>query len=118
MKNLSMTIPFEQGELKMFKLFICIIIFYVLSLPANISAELSSGNYEIIKLAFMNGYIHCINVEIDTIEELKEDKDKMEAFVHNAMVEYMEKVVQLNYSDPRGKSEKKNPIQSNNSMLL
>ena len=64
--------------------------------PSILSAELSNFHYEIIQIAFMNGYVDALEQDLDKIKSLKEDNDKLRRYTKLAVNKYMEKVSVLN----------------------
>ncbi len=102
MKNLKPIIVFIA---------VCMIIF-----PSSLSANLSDAQFEIIKIAFMNGYVNALKSDMDTIQALKLDEKKMEYFSRNAVENYMEKVTLLN-QDKTEKRKSKKPVYSGSNTL-
>ena len=77
--------------------------------PSTLPAELSSYNYEIIQIAFMNGYVNALETDLETIKSLKENRAKMRIYSNLAVSRYMQKVSDLNQaaikvSEEKGKS--------------
>lgn len=89
------------------RLIICFICVYAIILPANISGELSKFQYDIIELAFTNGFLKGMSIDEDTIKELLKDKKSLNDFARKEAREYMDKVVALNLSGPKEKTEGK-----------
>ena len=100
------------------KLLICFICAYVIILPTNISGELSQFQYEVIELAFTNGFLKGMSVDDEIINELLKDREKLNEFAREAAHEYMNKVVALNLTDPEGKEKpkEKKPAEISNSI--
>ena len=90
---------------------VCMII-----LPTSLSANLSDAQFEIIKIAFMNGYVNALKSDINTIQVLKLDKKKMENFSKNAVENYMEKVTLLNQGESENR-KKKRPVYNGSNTL-
>jgi len=64
--------------------------------PSYLAADLGSQNYEMIRTAFINGYVRALRLDIETIESLKTNTDDMKKFVLSEAEKYMEEVSQLN----------------------
>ena len=77
-----------------------IIFFLFFLFPSTLSAELSDFNYQIIQIAFMNGYINALEPDLDTIKSLKGNSDKLEEYSKLAANKYMKKVYELNRISP------------------
>ena len=87
--------------------------------PSSLSAELSKFQFDIIKIAFMNGYSNAIQGDIETIKVLKQDQEKLVKFSMVAVDRYMERVTLLNQDAPKKISNKKAPVNTgSNSMLF
>ena len=78
------------------KLSICLAAFCLLTFPAYISAEISASNYEIIKIAFTNGYVQGLNANSELVKDLNGNTEKIKRLAENAVSEYMDRVVELN----------------------
>jgi hypothetical protein len=89
------------------KLLICLICAYAIIVPGNISGDLSQYQYEIIELAFTNGFLKGMSIDEDIINELLKDKEKLNSFVRKAARDYMDKVVELNWSGPKERGVEK-----------
>jgi len=100
------------------KLFIGIVIIYIFLLPSTISAELSDYQFEIIRVAFTNGYTNVFEVDIETIKALREDNKKIKKFSQLAAKKYMEKVCVMNQSDPERNKDDKKVLPGSNSLPL
>ncbi len=102
------------------KLVICSICVYAIILPANISGELSSYQYEIIELAYTNGFLHGMSIDDDIVDELLKDKGKLNDFARKEAREYMDTVIALNMTDQEKreleKLKEKKPVKVNNSI--
>jgi hypothetical protein len=104
------------------KLTICLICIYAIILPTNISGDLSKFQYDIIELAYTNGFLRGMSIDEDTINELLKDKEKLNDFARKEAREYMDKVVALNQANPNleeketEKSKKKQPADVSNSI--
>lgn len=98
------------------KLCVCFAALFLLIFPANISAELSSCNYEIIKVAFSNGYIQGLFVNPEIVKSLDGDIEKLKKLVQKASSEYMDIVVALNCTNCQ-KNNSENGLQVSNSNL-
>ena len=103
------------------KLIICLICVYAIIFPGNISGDLSTYQYEIIELAFTNGFLKGMSIDDDLINELLKDKEKLNEFTRKAAREYMDTVVALNLTEEEEKgiekSKKKEPAKANNSII-
>ena len=100
------------------KIILLLIIGYLVIFPSSLSAELSTAQFEIIKIAYMNGYANAIQTDIDTIKVLKQDREILRKFSQVAVNKYMEKVTLLNRND-KGVPDKKKPTYSgSNTMSL
>lgn len=106
------------------KIIICLICLYGIIPPANISGELSKFQYDVIELAFTNGFLKGMSVDEEVINELMKDKKKLNEFARQAAHEYMDKVVALNLADPeeKGKVKEKEKVKvkekTNNSIAF
>jgi hypothetical protein len=81
----------------------------VLLLPTNISGELSKFQYDIIELAYTNGFLKGMSIDDEIIDELLKDNKRLNDFTRKAAREYMDTVVELNYDSQKEmeKSKKK-----------
>ena len=102
--------------MKNLKLIIVFLITCMIVLPSSLSAELSDAQFEIIKIAFMNGYVNALKSDINTIQALKQDQKKMKYFSRNAVDNYMEKVTLLN-QDKAEINKSKKPVYSGSNTL-
>ena len=59
------------------KIILGLIIGYMVIFPTSLSADLSKFQFDIIKIAFMNGYTNAIHGDIETIKALKQDQEKL-----------------------------------------
>lgn len=73
--------------------------------PSMLSAELSNFQYEIIQIAFLNGYVNALEPDIETIKELKEHENELKKQSKIAAMRYMKDVFAL--SMPNKKIDKK-----------
>jgi hypothetical protein len=89
------------------KIIICFICVFIAILPANISGELSKFQYDVIELAFTNGFLKGMSIDEDIINELLKDKKGLDDFTRKAAREYMDKVVKLNWPDHKEKEKLK-----------
>ena len=64
--------------------------------PTYLSAELTNFDYEIIKVAFLNGYVLALDTDLTTIKSLKDNRQKMEKYSSIVADNYMKKVYNLN----------------------
>jgi hypothetical protein len=93
--------------MKILKSIALLIIMYVLIFPTPLSAEISPSQFEIIKVAFMNGYVNAIKGDIETIIALQQDQKKLQEYSSMAVNNYMEKVTLINQKDYKGVPFKK-----------
>lgn len=75
---------------------------FLLVLPSSLSAGLSTFDYRIIKLAFMNGYIQAIENTDQNIQILRENRTILEQVVKSEVEKYMTKVSDMNKVAPAG----------------
>ena len=68
----------------------------VLLFPSNMSGHLSKDDYEMIRMAFLNGYVRALNLDIEKIKSLKENADDLKRFVLSEAEKYMKEVSELN----------------------
>ncbi len=87
--------------MKSLKIILLLIIGYMVVFPSSLSAELSTAQFEIIRIAFMNGYANAVRADLNTIKVLKQDQAKLEKFSRVAVNRYMERVTLLNKDDGR-----------------
>lgn len=102
--------------MRSFKIILLMIIGYVIIFPTSLSAELSDSQFEIIKIAYLNGYANAIEADLSTIKALKQDQEKLKKFSQVAVNEYMEKVTLLNKGDQRGINQEKAEYVGSNSL--
>lgn len=102
--------------MKSLKIILLLIIGYLVIFPSSLSAELSTSQLEIIKIAYINGYANAVQSDINTIKVLKQDQAKLKQFSQVSVNRYMEKVALLNKGDQRGINEKKSPYSVSNSL--
>ena len=74
--------------------------------PSTLPAELSNYNYEIIQIAFMNGYVSALEPDLETIKLIKENKAKLKIYSNLAVSRYMKKVSDLNQATTKISEEK------------
>ncbi len=98
------------------KLILLLIIGYLFIFPSSLSAELSNFQFEIIKIAFMNGYSNAIQGDIETIKVLKQDQEKLKKFSRFAVNQYMERVALLNRNSQEADHEKDTAVSASNSI--
>jgi hypothetical protein len=76
---------------------VCLIIIGSLLLfPSNMSGHLSKDDYEMIRLAFLNGYVRALNLDIEKIKSLKGNANDLKRFVLSEAEKYMKEVSDLN----------------------
>ena len=100
------------------RIILLMIIGYLVIFPSSLSAELTTTQFEIIKIAYMNGYANAIQSDINTIKALKKDQAKLKKFSQVAVNRYMEKVTLLNQDDQKEINEKKSENSATQSLSL
>ncbi|MGD9159166.1 MAG: hypothetical protein PVG39_12215 [Desulfobacteraceae bacterium] len=98
------------------KIIILLIIGYMIIFPSSLSAELSEAQFEIIKIAYMNGYANAIKADLNTIKILKQDSKKLKEFSQISVDRYIERVAFLNRDVQRGINSKKAVYTGSNSL--
>ena len=68
----------------------------VLLFPSNINGYLPKDDYEMIRMAFLNGYVGALNLDIEKIKSLKEHTVRLKRFVLSEAEKYMKEVSDLN----------------------
>jgi len=68
----------------------------LLLFPSNMSGHLSKDDYEMIRMAFLNGYVRALNLDIEKIKSLKGHTDHLKRFVLSEAEKYMKEVSDLN----------------------
>jgi hypothetical protein len=102
--------------MKILKSIAMFIMAYVLIFPTQLSAEITPSQLEIIKIAFMNGYVNAVKGDIETIMLLKQDQGKLKEYSRAAVDGYMEKVSLLNLKNYKGNPVNKPVTAASNSM--
>ena len=64
--------------------------------PSCLSAGLNSFQSEIIKIAFMNGFVRALYAEEQVLRTMKENRQLLEKVVHIEAEKYVEEVVAMN----------------------
>ena len=100
------------------KVFILLILGYMVIFPSSLSAELSSAQLEIIKIAYLNGYANAIQTDLDTIKSLKQNQKMLKKYSQSSVDKYMEKVSLLNKGPQLEYNEKKAEYTGSNSLSL
>lgn len=95
-----------------------LIIAYMFIFATPLSAEISPSQLEIIKIAFINGYVNAIKGDIETIMALKQNEKKLKEYTTAAVENYMEKVTVLNLKGDKGTPVNKQEKAVSNSMSL
>ena len=72
------------------------VFFLFFLLPSYLSADLTKTDYEMIRVAFMNGYIRALRLDVERIQALKRSEEDLRKFVILQADRYMEEVVDLN----------------------
>lgn len=98
------------------RLILLLIIGYLVIFPSSLSAELSNFQFEIIRIAFMNGYANAIQGDIETIKALKQDQEKLKKFSRVAVNQYMERVALLNHNNQGANQEKDTAVSGSHSI--
>jgi hypothetical protein len=83
-------------DLRKGKFVFAVIFGWLLFLPSNMSGQLSKNDYEMIRMAFLNGYVRALNLDIEKIKYLKGKADDLKRFVLAEAEEYMKEVSRLN----------------------
>jgi hypothetical protein len=60
------------------------------------NGHLSKDDYEMIRLAFLNGYVRALNLDIEKIKSLKGNANDLKRFVLSEAERYMKEVSDLN----------------------
>jgi hypothetical protein len=102
--------------MKILKSIALLIMAYMLIFPTPLSAEISPSQFEIIKIAFINGYVNAIKGDIKTIMVLKQDQKRLKEYSTAAVENYMEKVTVLNLKSGKGAPLNKQERSVSNSM--
>lgn len=76
--------------------FMGMVIFLAASLLPAYSASLSDRDERLIQIAFMNGFVTALNLDDQTLAELREDKQHLKRFVLDKAEEYVNRVEALN----------------------
>ena len=98
------------------KVIILLFFGYMIIFPYSLSAELSKAQFEIIKIAYMNGYSNAIQADLNIIKVLQQDREKLKKFSQVAVNRYMEKVNVLNQDKQKGINSKK-PVYTGSNTL-
>ena len=85
-----------MGKIKLLTVFV---IAFLIIFPSALSAELSTAQFEIIRIAYMNGYSNAMQADLDTIRALKEDQTKLKKSAQLAVNGYMEQVRIMNQDE-------------------
>ncbi len=104
--------------MKILKSIALLIMAYMLIFPTQLSAEISPSQFEIIKIAFMNGYVNALKGDINTIMALQQDQKKLKEFSTAAVESYMEKVSLMNLKNYKGDPLKKEETPVSHSMVF
>lgn len=83
------------GVLKRMIIFSCIFSLFLV-LPSYLAAGLTKDDYEMMRTAFMNGYVRALRLDIETIQSLKGNKGELKKRVISESDRYMKKVLNLN----------------------
>ena len=59
-------------------------------------SALKEGHRKIIRVAYMNGYIAALKLDLEEIRELRKDKSLLKLSVKDAANRYLERVSQMN----------------------
>ncbi|MGD9159167.1 MAG: hypothetical protein PVG39_12220 [Desulfobacteraceae bacterium] len=104
--------------MKKIKLLSAFVISFLIIFPSTLSAELTSAQFEIIKVAYMNGYTNAIQNDLETIMFMKKDHEKLKKHARVAVNDYMEKVSELNQGGMFNGNRGKRPASPSNSLSL
>ena len=83
------------GMLKRMIIFSCIFSLFLI-FPSYFAAGLTKDEYEMMRVAFMNGYVRALRLDIETIQSLKRNKKELKKFVISEADRYMKEVLNLN----------------------
>ena len=83
------------GMLKRMIIFSCIFSLFLI-FPSYFAAGLTKDEYEMMRVAFMNGYVRALRLDMDKIKALKKNKKDLRRFVLSQAERYMEEVANLN----------------------
>ncbi len=83
------------GMLKRMIIFSCIFSLFLI-FPSYLAAGLAKDEYEMMRTAFINGYVRALRLDIETIQSLKGNKEELKKFVIFEADRYMEEVLNLN----------------------
>jgi hypothetical protein len=75
---------------------LCILVFIISFWPSEVSGGLTTREYDMIKAAFINGYARALRLDMEEIESLVQDGEKMKEFVLSEADKYMQEVLSLN----------------------
>jgi hypothetical protein len=81
--------------LKRMIIFSCIFSSFLIS-PSYLAAGLTKDEYEMMRTAFMNGYVRALRLDIETIQSLKKNKEELKKFIIFEANRYMKEVLNLN----------------------
>lgn len=74
-----------------------LVLLVVFTAGAGISySALKSGFGKVIKIAYMNGYVDAVRLDLERIKELKGNADVLRDIVQASSEEYLKKVSKLN----------------------
>jgi hypothetical protein len=57
---------------------------------------MTTREYDMIRAGFINGYARALRLDMQKIESLKQDREKMKEFVLSEADEYMKEVLSMN----------------------
>ena len=115
LKVLSFNRSTNMGKIKL--LIVFVIAFYII-FPSGLSAELSTAQFEIIKIAYVNGYASALKTDLEIIKALKEDQAQLKKHAQAAVNGYMAKVSVLNKDEMASGNKNKKSISSYSSLPL
>ena len=104
-----------MGKIKLLSAFV---IAFLIIFPSTLSAELTTAQFEIIRIAYMNGYSNAIQNDLETIMFMKKDQEKLKKHARGAVNDYMEKVSALNQDGTFAGNRGKRPASPSNSLSL
>lgn len=64
--------------------------------PSELSGRMTTREYEMIRTGFINGYVRALRLDMQKIESLTDDREKMKEFVLSEADKYMKEVLNMN----------------------
>ena len=79
------------------KMTILLCIFLFISFwPSELFGGMTTREYDMIRTGFINGYARALRLDMQKIESLERDQEKMKEFVLSEAAKYMQEVLSLN----------------------